>query len=708
MSKSKEPNNSMYQRVTVKDILVILVGLIALVALIFVVMEANRRSKQQEEQLTEISNQNEQLDSAYSLDDISKYLVINEINQEGWVEFYNAGKRNMDLTGYRVQFCDREITLGKEFGELKAKKIMAVSMEGTLPIGELFTIEVYNPEGKQVMVLTIPELERGRSYGCLTNGSIERGIISASVSEDNVNESVTFKELIHFSVPAGFYEEPFQLELASSDANANIYYTLDGSEPTMDSDCYENPIQIVNQSGSDVVYANLGANSEFAPKSINKCTVVRAAAFDKGGTKLGEANQSYFIGVKNATDYLNIPILSVTVNPEDLFDYYSGVYVPGRSAEDAIARGDKNVAANYLNGWKKEAYLEYFEPGKSLTYSGSAQISVVLDSSVAKNQKSLRFELDNRDVSQYSTLSTYISENENAVLMTTYPQDNSYKIREYIVSQLAEDAGVLTKQFQPCALFIDGEYWGLYMMPMEYGADYIEAMTDIPSEEILLWSEKLETEDGAALEEWENLQKLLNDADLSVSENYEQVAELIDIPNYVDYLCFNLYLANGSYGNNGVTAWRTISTDGSGYRDGKWRFYCTDLADVLWNGMSGKKNTPSIDSFLLTGVTDDAIFKALIVNEEFRTLLSKSMNRLSDNVFTEEKINEVLTQTTDLLRKPVLSSHKRFVANSDDSFFTNEMTKISNFFINRKDYILLYTDEVVTGKVDLYPASDIE
>ena len=124
--------------------------------------------------------------------------------------------------------------------------------------------------------------------------------------------------------------------------------------------------------------------------------------------------------------------------------------------------------------------------------------------------------------------------------------------------------------------------------------------------------------------------------------------------------------------------------------------------------MSGKKNTPSIDSFLLTGVTDDAIFKALIVNEEFRTLLSKSMNRLSDNVFTEEKINEVLTQTTDLLRKPVLSSHKRFVANSDDSFFTNEMTKISNFFINRKDYILLYTDEVVTGKVDLYPASDIE
>ena len=49
---------------------------------------------------------------------------------------------------------------------------------------------------------------------------------------------------VQFSLPGGFYPNPISLELSSSGQSDSIYYTLDGSEPTRNSDLYSELIQI--------------------------------------------------------------------------------------------------------------------------------------------------------------------------------------------------------------------------------------------------------------------------------------------------------------------------------------------------------------------------------------------------------------------------------------------------------------------------------
>lgn len=63
----------------------------------------------------------------------------------------------------------------------------------------------------------------------------------------------------------------------------------------------------------------------------------------------------------------NMPVLSVTADPLDLFDYFTGMYVSGQSYEDALARGEgkDNRKANYRNGWVKKAHIEFLNPART-------------------------------------------------------------------------------------------------------------------------------------------------------------------------------------------------------------------------------------------------------------------------------------------------------------------------------------------------------
>src|SRR5699024_9119805 len=51
-------------------------------------------------------------------------------------------------------------------------------------------------------------------------------------------------EAPELSKESGFYNKEFELEIAENAEENTVYYTLDGSEPTLNSSVYEEPIQI--------------------------------------------------------------------------------------------------------------------------------------------------------------------------------------------------------------------------------------------------------------------------------------------------------------------------------------------------------------------------------------------------------------------------------------------------------------------------------
>ena len=693
----RESKNEMYHKVSPKDAVVILFSLIAFSALLFLIRYSQQKSNMEQKQLYELSSSYQPSNLTASLLEFQEDLVINEVNHEGWIELYNKGKsRKIDVSNCYITVNGEKKYTFDENTVLGASEFLCVEGLGVIGALDHDIIGIWTANEENIKNIMIPSLKQGESYGCSLDGEISYRFLTASKHTTNSESEIIAQEELSFSVPSGFYEESFQLELTAPEGET-IYYTLDGTEPTKESEKYEEPILIENKSGSNMKYATSeGINYlySYRPSGINIGMVVRAITVDSHGNRSEVVTQSYYIGLKKASDYVGIPVLSITTSPDNFFDYFNGIYVTGRSYEDAIARGeDGGDSANYLNGWEREAYVEYFEPNKDKTYEGTMSISIIRDMSVTQAQKSMLLTGDGGGF-KGSSLKNYYNEVSNKLVVQTNKLDNNYKIREYLAGKLLENTMVGTRDITPCIVFIDGEYWGGYMLRAEYDEAYISKHYDVSTEEVLI------AQDGKISNNWDYQQQydefysFVTTKDLKEDENYAWVKAHMDIQNYLEYLCANMYLANAEFANDAVVMWRTIKENGTGYEDGKWRFLMPKLDNTMNNGIIGNLCTSSINTFLQAGLGDNVFFRSLAQNDEFCKQLVAVMKQMSRAVFSIENVELAISEVTSRLKKMTESSYKRYIGVIQNNFYEKEVNKIRSFFEERAKYILVYTKEI--------------
>jgi hypothetical protein len=699
----------MYKKKSISDFIVVIISLIAFAGLIFVVKYYNVSSSAEQEQLVETGNVNQEIKDEGYLADTAESIVINEVNQAGWLELYNKDKE----ADIKLSNCYITVNgiMKYTFGEqdvIKACEFLCIDELGSLGTTEHDIIGIFNQNGDNLIDILLPGLETGESYGCRTDGDISYSYLTESKNTSNSASSIISKDKLTFSVPGGFYNESFKLEITAAEG-MTIYYTLDGSEPTSKSDVYKDPILIENKSGSNIKYASAEGIEylySYRPSSISIGMIVRAIAVDRSGSRSEIKTQSYFVGIKSASELRNIPVLSIVTAPENLFDYFDGIYVSGRSHEDALARGeDGGASANYLNDWEKEVNVEYFEPQKDKTYEGKMSISIIKDISVTLPQKSLLLTSEEGAFSG-SSLQNYYNRNSNRLVVQTNLRDNDYKIREYLAGKLLSDTTVGTPDIISCNVFINGEYWGGYMLRAEFDESYIKKHYGVREEDVLIAHNGTVYNNTDYQAEYDELYNFIVNNDLKNNENYEWVKAHLDVQNYIEYFCANMYLANASYGSDNLIMWRTINEQGEGFQDGKWRFMMPRLDISMSNGAIGRIATSSIDTFLQPGVSNDIFFQSFMRNKEFKDQLIQEMTEMADNNFSEKRVDAAISEITEQMKKMVITSYRRFVGNPGDSFYTAEVEKIENFFQQRRKYILLYTEEVIKQGVSFNARDD--
>jgi hypothetical protein len=401
------------------------------------------------------------------------------------------------------------------------------------------------------------------------------------------------------------------------------------------------------------------------------------------------------VGLRNASDFANLPVLSITTKPENLFDYFEGIYVSGRGYEDALVKGEVNTSANFLNDWKKEVNVEYFEPQKDKTFEGKMLISTIKDFSVATPQKGLLLTATG-GTQAGSSIVNYYNSRSNRLVVQTNRKDNYFKLREYLAGRLLADTTVGTPDIQPCIVFINGEYWGGYMLIAEYDEMYIKKHYNVEEEDVLIARNGSITNKSGYQKEYDELYNFITNNDLTVTGNYEWVKARFDVRNYLEYFCANMYLANAEYGLDDLVMWRTINERGSGYEDGKWRFLMPRLDNTMKNKEAGRAATSSVNTFLQEGVSKDIFFRSLIRNQEFRDQLMMVMTEMSEDIFRVERVNSSFSEVSAQLKKMVLMSYKRFVGSQVDTFYTSEVDNIESFFDQRMNYIIRYTEEIIS------------
>lgn len=540
---------------------------------------------------------------------------------------------------------------------------------------------------------------------------------------------------LSFSRESGVYAEEFELTVLvqSKKTVKTVYYTLDGSNPTNSASREEltegvpivsraedpNVLAAVDPGLFDSAHVRMGSDRKSfvetlkAPgdEVVDKCTVVKAVVEYKDGSFSQVITGTYFIGTieehvagvsesSKAQPLGKLAILSITMEYDDLFDAEKGIYVRGNLFEDSlkkhIASGQKiepdtarRLLANYSargREWERATHVDFFESDGTTTeliLSQDCGIRIQGNYSRSDYQKSFRlyarseygdnnfrypiFGEDCKDdkgetLDRFKTL--ILRNGGNCAFSMKYNTD--------YWSALIRDLDVSTQNSRPCVVYLNGEYWGLYVMQEDYSDDYFEDHYGVAKENVILYKGDAETYacgyklDLGDLPEGEtdvayyyrDLWNFFNTHEDCVSEkDYEALCELVDPQSVLDYFAVQIWINNKwDWPGKNWSMWKTLTVDSSNpYGDGRFRFCCYDLE---FGGISGsseaKTNTIKEDNYKPHGMLDRdtnnpavLCFVYLMSNRNFRDQYLEKLNTLSEEEFAYDSAYAKLLEFRD-------------------------------------------------------------
>ena len=518
---------------------------------------------------------------------------------------------------------------------------------------------------------------------------------------------------VRLSAESGFYDAPFLLEMACD--RGEIRYTLDSTEPDENSLLYTEPIWIDDASGHENVYSMIedvcielrtdilelaGREPEYGFKTpvqtVDKATVIRAVCIDAFGNRSDIVNGIYFVGFDKKEAYDGMNVISITTDPDNLFDFDRGIYVLGKAFDDSLVEGAGmppalpnfgNWAGNYKNRgqeWEREAHICFFDAQRNMTLSGNYGIRIQGGASRYMLPKSLNIFARKRYGAETLPGQPLFGEDWqlHSVNLNAGGQGFFTRIHDPLVNALVEDCDVLTREYEPYAMFLDGEYWGVYWLTPRFKKDYFENKYGIPEGDVIV-TKVNHIEIGAEedLKSFEALKRLVADNDLTIEENYARVCEAVDMESWIDYYAIELYIANTDWPNNNSSLWRVRHPQNQPEGDGKWRWVLFDVNLSM--------DPERADSDFVNRISRrDAIFASLLENETFRTALFARMVDLANDNFNPARVDAFVDEYVARMRHAMGNDYMRFMHDRTEADFVRSCEDIKTFFRLRYDYIM--------------------
>lgn len=651
------------KKIARKDIIIILISLAALLALLGLFMYS--RNSRQEAAVNPVGNgeQDMQRDENTKVKNTADNDIEIKMKDRQILLVTLKGSANLVVKDYSVSVNGELTKFPEDITRLKPEKEIEIALEKELETDRDNVVSVCDKEGSIRASVLVPSEEVKKSNKCI------------------------------FSLSGGFYPEDTRVEIHAPE-DWDIYYTTDGTTPTEESSKYLGSVPISSRTGNNLTLTKGTMGESFKPATQIKGTFLRALAVSPDGKEKCRMSQTYFVGVGQESAIRDLPVLSIGSDPEGLVSYENGIYVAGRHYEDAVARQeDVNGKGNYYDDVSRDAYAEFFEPGKDKTWEGSVKLSTLKDEYVNLNQRGLVLDHLSRKVTKGSSLFPYTDSKK--ICLYNGGTDHMYKIREMLAADLVEETPVGSADYKLCSVFINGEYWGLYMLRTPCDASMIRRKYGIKDKTKILVSGNGE----GASEDFSDLVSYVEETDLSVEGNYKKVTERMDVDSYIYYICVNMFLANYDHGKESPTIWRTEGGSGSGKEDSRWRWILGKMQNTMDNGYLGQFSTATIDTFFQPGVTEDPFLQSLLKSPAFRSGLKKTMKELCGQL-TAEHVEKILEDYTEQYGKAVRANYLRFSGAAADKFYQSEAGKIEAFFGRRAEYIMKYTLETVGEKTE--------
>ena len=589
-------------------------------------------------------------------------------------------------------------------------------------------------------------------------------------ANDQVDDKEPDEEEVDNTVPifskvSGFYDTEFELTL-KSEQDSEIYYTIDSSNPLNSTTVkkYSEPIKIHDRSSEPNVYAEIGEDENsplfIGPLGgykkpnylIDKAMVVRAYCKNKDGNSK-VISHTYFVTTGNLEKYQDFTIISLVANPEDLYDPEMGLYVVGNGYIEAKKKlGPNNSPFGgfgnmfqlmyesnfYKKGpeWQKETNMAIFENGK---LSLQQNVGIKIRGFSTKMQAGKSFNVYAKKRFGKKTIKSVLFEDNFDKDHKLIKKYKSIALRNVFAEERIKDEFAnkllfgrehqLISDTRKCMLFLNGEYWGFYIMLEKFSENYIQSHFDLPKEGVTLMKEgELSSGEESEMTLYNNFFNEYSQKDVTNEKVYKEVSDFVDIDSLIEHFVIGVYLGTMDWPghNDGVWRYNGEKIENNPYSDGRWRYISFDFDYTMghtfsmfggggmnWGpkkegyeednlkGLAQRKNVPTI------------LFLPLLKNKEFR---DKYVLRFCDYVnaiFNIERIDALIDDYKDNYLDKLADGKVRWkgaeVAADEKEAFANCKTAFSKgfddirkFFLNRPTYALQHM------KTDLQLEGDLQ
>jgi hypothetical protein len=415
-----------------------------------------------------------------------------------------------------------------------------------------------------------------------------------------------------FSVPGGYYDQDVLVEIDGPLSSSHVIFTVDGSVPTQaDGSVYVRPIRL----GAPAV------------------TVVRARAVFPDGRLGPVVSASYFVGVHAA-----LPLVSLIVDPTDLWDVESGIYV---NPHERGETWERPVDVTYVDqdrcsGFQVPAGVRIHGHGTR----GFPKMSFRLYFRQEYGVSRLAYPLfSESEVITFKRLVLHNSGQDRPV----FPHTNWTHLRNQLAMGLAFQHGGLAPHSRPVLLFINGELWGIYQLRERldrffladhYGvqeADFLQA-PDVRGQSDVVMGDR---------EDWDRLQQFLETHDLADPAGYAYVESQVDVANFIDYNILQIYASNDDWPHQNVHQFRPSVPGGRWH----WMFWDSDRGFAA--RPVGRVDTNIMADLLerddrYTGGRDKLLLRKLLGNSGFRErFLSRTADLLNTTLAPSSVVDRI-------------------------------------------------------------------
>ena len=496
-------------------------------------------------------------------------------------------------------------------------------------------------------------------------------------------------DTVLFSVKGGFYENVFALQLSRTNPQNHIRYTTNGNCPTAQSPRYEGAMTLnASMFSKSNIYTivNTIPSTFYLPNDVQRAIVIRAAVFDSNDSCVSQVvTNSYFIRSLGC-DFHGLPVLSLSADSLSLFDYETGIFIPGVNYDPADSTHTGNFTMKGRE-WERQINMEFYEPDNTginqqcglRTHGGASRwfqqkgMKLYAREEYGKKHFLFRFFKDSPFVKfKHLNLHSFRCSNWLHTGGTDY-------LSQVVAGNLNIDAMAVRET----VVFINGEYWGIYTLEESPDERYLEEHYNADLDSVVVikyWG----VPNYGDPTEWRAYYLRMYNSDLTQPEDSAFAYSHTDVSNFIDYILLETFSANLDWPGNNVKI--TQLAPGAPFR---WMFYDGD-------GCFSWVDYQAFD-FALHQEGNSVVLNRFLENKDFRFHFCKRYKELKETYFSYNYMKSVLEQYRHLVEGEVEAQYNRFHFPWSVNKWYADMEEVDGFLRQRHQYF----DEELKDYLDI-------